>query len=89
MTNEECIGNTDYEDLEIPNQTIDLSFKPLDVFSTDGVCPAPVSINMGGLGSLDFDYDGLCNVLRMLRPIMILGTVIVCGFFVYNAAKDL
>lgn len=83
------LGNDDYEDIDIPKETIDLNLKPLDVFRTDGVCPAPVSINMGGLGSIDFSYDGLCNVLRLLRPILILGTVLVGGFFAYNAVKEL
>lgn len=83
------LGDGDYEDIEIPEQQLDLNLKPLDVFRSDGVCPAPVFIKMGGLGSFDFGYDELCNVLRMLRPILIICTVITCSFFAYNAAKEL
>ncbi|WP_187000595.1 hypothetical protein [Neisseria musculi] len=37
------LGSADYEDLDIPENGIDLELKPLDVFSTDGVCPENVS----------------------------------------------
>ena len=83
------LGDGDYEDIEIPEQQLDLNLKPLDVFRSDGICPGPVSIKMGGLGSFELGYDELCNVLRMLRPILIICTVITCSFFAYNATKEL
>lgn len=87
----QCTGeNTAYEDLGIPEQSIDLNgLKPLDVFQNDGVCPAPVQVQMGAMGTLEFSYDGLCQTLRMIRPILIIGTIIMCGWFAYNAIKEL
>lgn len=87
----QCTGeNTAYEDLGIPEQSIDLNgLKPLDVFQNDGVCPAPVQVQMGAMGTFEFSYDGLCQTLRMIRPILIIGTIIMCGWFAYNAIKEL
>lgn len=87
----QCTGeNTAYEDLGIPEQSIDLNgLKPLNVFQNDGVCPAPVQVQMGAMGTLEFSYDGLCQTLRMIRPILIIGTIIMCGWFAYNAIKEL
>lgn len=87
----QCTGeNTAYEDLGIPEQSIDLNgLKPLHVFQNDGVCPAPVQVQMGAMGTLEFSYDGLCQTLRMIRPMLIIGTIIMCGWFAYNAIKEL
>lgn len=87
----QCTGeNTAYEDLGIPEQSIDINgLKPLHVFQNDGVCPAPVQVQMGAMGTLEFSYDGLCQTLRMIRPMLIIGTIIMCGWFAYNAIKEL
>ncbi len=82
------LGNADYEDLDIPENAIDLKLEPLDIFSTDGTCPANPSVSFGALGELEIDYEYFCGVARMIRPILILGIIIMCGFFAYNAVKE-
>lgn len=82
------LGNADYEDLDIPENAIDLKLEPLDIFSTDGTCPANPSVSFGALGELEIDYEYFCGVARMIRPILILGTIIMCGFFAYSAVKE-
>lgn len=82
--------NYDYEDFIIPERTIDLGkLKPVDAFATDGVCPSGVSVQMGVLGTIDFNYDEACRILRLLRPIIILATMITCSMIAYAAVKEL
>jgi len=83
------LGEADYEDLSIPESNIDLKLKPMDIFSTDGTCPANPTFSMGALGTFEIPYDYFCKIARMLRPILIIGTIIMCGFFAYNAVKEL
>ncbi|HFC8465023.1 TPA: IgG-binding virulence factor TspB family protein [Neisseria subflava] len=83
------LGDTDYKDLEIPEKAINLELKPLDIFSTNGTCPANPTFSLGVLGTFEIPYDYFCNIARLLRPILILGTIIMCGFFAFNAVKEL
>lgn len=80
--------NTAYEDPNIPTQTVDLDFKPADIFSVGGVCPEPKSVDFGMFGQHEFSYDPLCDFARKLRPILILITIVSCSFFVYSSLKD-
>ena len=80
--------NTAYEDPVIPTQTVDLDFKPADIFSVDGVCPEPRSVDFGMFGQHEFTYDPLCDFARKIRPILILITIVSCSFFVYSSLKD-
>lgn len=80
--------NTAYEDPHIPTQTVDLDFKPADIFSVDGVCPEPRSVDFGMFGQHEFSYDPLCDFARKIRPILILITIVSCSFFVYSSLKD-
>lgn len=82
--------NYDYEDLIIPERDIDLGkLKPVDAFATDGVCPSGVNVQMGLLGTIDVNYDEACRILRLLRPIIILATMITCSMMAYAAVKEL
>ena len=82
-------GDASYEDIKLPEQTLDLNFKPLDVFQSDGKCPAPRSVDFGALGQVEFSYDPLCDLARKLRPIFIAICVLTCAYFVYESVKEL
>ncbi|MGN6972971.1 virulence factor TspB C-terminal domain-related protein [Neisseria sp. P0006.S004] len=82
-------GDATYEDIKLPEQTIDLNFKPLNVFQSDGTCPAPRSVDFGALGQVEFSYDPLCDLARKLRPIFIAICVLTCAYFVYESVKEL
>lgn len=82
-------GDASYKDIQLPEQTIDLNFKPLDVFQSDGKCPAPRSVDFGALGQVEFSYDPLCDLARKLRPIFIAICVLTCAYFVYESVKEL
>lgn len=82
--------NYDYEDFVVPERTVDLgTLRPVDAFATDGVCPSGVNVQMGVLGTIDFNYDEACRILRLLRPIIILATMITCSMMAYAAVKEL
>lgn len=83
------LGEADYEDIAIPEQTIDLKLQPMDIFSTDGTCPANPTFSIGALGTFEIPYQYLCDVARLIRPILILSTIIGCGFFAYSAVREL
>ena len=80
--------NTAYEDPDIPTKTVDLDFKPADIFSVDGVCPEPRTVDFGMFGQHEFSYEPLCDFARKIRPILILITIVSCSFFVYSSLKD-
>ena len=80
--------NTAYEDPVIPTQTVDIDFKPADIFSVAGLCPEPRSVDFGMFGQHEFTYDTLCDFARKIRPILILITIVSCSFFVYSSLKD-
>ena len=82
-------GDASYEDIKLPEQTIDLNFKPLNVFQSDGTCPAPRSVDFGALGQVEFSYDPLCDLARKLRPIFIAICMLTCAYFVYESVKEL
>lgn len=82
------MGDASYEDLEIPEETIDLKFEPADIFQTDGVCPAPKVVDLGMFGSVEFSYEMLCDFARKIRPIFIAMTVLMCAYFVYESVRE-
>lgn len=82
-------GDSSWEDIQLPEQTIDLDFKPLDVFSNNGTCPAPRAVDFGALGTVEFVFDPLCDLAGKLRPIFIAISILTCSYFVYQSVKDL
>ncbi|MGN7071987.1 virulence factor TspB C-terminal domain-related protein [Neisseria sp. P0001.S004] len=82
-------GDLKYEDIKLPEQTIDLNFRPENIFQTDGVCPQPKSVDLGEFGRVEFSYQPLCDFAAKLRPVLIMMTILTCAWFVYGALKDL
>lgn len=82
-------GDTTYEDIVLPEKTIDLSFSPENVFQTEGVCPQPKSVDLGAFGQVEFSYQPLCDFAAKLRPVLIMMTILTCAWFVYGALEEL
>ena len=82
-------GDSSYEDIKLPEQTIDLNFRPENIFQTDGVCPQPKSVDLGAFGRVEFSYQPLCDFAAKLRPVLIMMTILTCAWFVYGALEDL
>ena len=82
-------GDSSWEDIKLPEQTIDLDFKPLEVFSNNGICPAPRAVDFGALGTVEFVFDPLCDLAGKLRPIFIAICILTCSYFVYQSVKEL
>nr|DAR48778.1 MAG TPA: attachment protein [Inoviridae sp.] len=82
-------GDTTYEDIVLPENTIDLSFSPENVFQTEGVCPQPKSVDLGAFGQVEFSYQPLCDFAAKLRPVLIMMTILTCAWFVYGALEEL
>lgn len=82
-------GDSSYEDIKLPEQTIDLNFRPENIFQTDGVCPQPQSVDLGAFGRVEFSYQTLCDFAAKLRPVLIMMTILTCAWFVYGALQDL
>lgn len=75
-------------DVQLGEKTIDLNFSPADIFNTDGECPAPKQVNLGMLGTISFTYEYICYFARLIRPIFILGAMVVTAFFVWEAVGN-
>ena len=85
----QCILGGKSEDIKLPEQTIDLNFRPENIFQTDGVCPQPKSVDLGAFGNVEFSYQPLCDFAAKLRPVLIMMTILTCAWFVYGALQDL
>ena len=85
----QCTGEEvpSYEDLELPETQIDLSFEPADYFSTNGKCPAPRAVDLGMFGTVEFSYDPLCDFASKVRPIFILAVMVMCAWFVWASIE--
>ena len=86
---DQCIFGAKAEDIKLPEQTIDLNFKPENIFQTDGVCPQPQSVDLGAFGRVEFSYQTLCDFAAKIRPVLIMMTILTCAWFVYGALEDL
>ena len=82
-------GDASYEDIVLPENTIDLSFSPENIFQTEGVCPQPKSVDLGVFGQVEFSYQPLCDFAAKLRPVLIMMTILTCAWFVYGALEEL
>lgn len=82
-------GDANYEDIVLPENTIDLDFSPENVFQTEGVCPQPKSVDLGAFGQVEFSYQPLCDFAAKLRPVLIMMTILTCAWFVYGALEEL
>ena len=82
-------GDASYEDIVLPENTIDLDFRPEKVFQTEGVCPQPKSVDLGAFGQVEFSYQPLCDFAAKLRPVLIMMTILTCAWFVYGALEEL
>lgn len=83
------LGEADYEDLEIPENVIDLNFEPADIFQTDGVCPQSKIVDLGVFGTVEFSYQQICDFASLLRPVLIAATIMMCAWFVFESVRDL
>lgn len=86
---DQCISGGKPEDIKLPEQTIDLNFKPENIFQTDGVCPQPKIVDLGEFGRVEFSYQPLCDFAAKLRPVLIMMTILTCAWFVYGALQEL
>ena len=86
---DQCIFGAKVEDIKLPEQTIDLNFRPENIFQTDGVCPQPKSVDLGAFGNVEFSYQPLCDFAAKLRPVLIMMTILTCAWFVYGALQEL
>ena len=82
-------GDTTYEDIVLPENTIDLDFRPENIFQTEGVCPQPKSVDLGAFGQVEFSYQPICDFAAKLRPVLIMMTILTCAWFVYGALEEL
>ena len=82
-------GESSYQEIKLPEQTIDLNFRPENIFQTDGVCPQPLSVDLSAFGRVEFSYQTLCDFAAKLRPVLIMMTILTCAWFVYGALEDL
>ena len=70
------LGNTDYQDLKLPEQKVNLSFNPLNIFSSTGQCPPDTVFSIGHT-TQTLSYRQICDAAVKMRPWVILFSMIV------------
>ena len=78
------MGNTDYQDIVLPQQNINIALSPLHIFNTDAACPAPTSFNIAGT-SQSLSYEPMCDTARKARPFVIMMAMTAAFLMVFSA----
>ncbi len=78
------IGNTDYQDLVLPQQNINIALSPLHIFNTDAACPAPTSFSIAGT-TQRMSYEPMCDTARKARPFIIMMAMTAAFLMVFSA----
>ncbi|QED92790.1 hypothetical protein EZJ17_09385 [Eikenella exigua] len=74
-------------DLTIPKETVNLDFKPENVFSTDAACPKGEEFEAFG-GRFSISLEPACAAARKIRPFIIAGAWLVAAFFVVRVVRQ-
>lgn len=80
-------GSTDYSDPVLPTQSRNLTFNPLNIFGSTGVCPKSKSIGLMGV-NLEIKYDPMCDIAEKVRPIIIMLGIMTAMFIAYGAVSN-
>ena len=78
------MGNTDYQDLVLPQQNINIALSPLHIFNTDAACPAPTSFSIAGT-TQRMSYEPMCDTARKARPFIIMMAMTAAFLMVFSA----
>lgn len=78
----------DYENVELPNEQLNLDFQPADLFVENGVCPAPKQIEFYGK-IYALSYQPICDFATGARPMMILLGIVIAMSMVYATVKEM
>ena len=78
------MGNTDYQDLVLPQQNINIALSPLHIFNTDAACPAPTSFGIAGTQQR-MSYEPMCDTARKARPFVIMMAMTAAFLMVFSA----
>ena len=74
-------------DLTIPKETVNLEFKPENVFNTDAACPKGEEFEAFG-GRFSISLEPACAAARKIRPFIIAGAWLVAAFFVVRVVRQ-
>ena len=78
------MGNTDYQDLVLPQQNINIALSPLHIFNTDAACPAPTAFSIAGTQQR-MSYEPMCDTARKARPFIIMMAMTAAFLMVFSA----
>ena len=78
------MGNSDYQDLVLPQQNINIALSPLHIFNTDAACPAPTSFSIAGIQQR-MSYEPMCDTARKARPFIIMMAMTAAFLMVFSA----
>ena len=81
------LGNTDYTDPELPQETRNLSFNPADIFASNGMCPQPKRVRIL-YSTVEISYKPLCDIAAGIRAIVILAGVMAALYMVWGEVQN-
>lgn len=62
------MGSADYEDISLPDNTIDIGVKYVPYFNSTGSCPQDIAMSWMG-ATFQFSYAPVCKIASLLNPV--------------------
>ena len=81
------LGNADYQDPELPQETRNLDFEPADIFASNGMCPQPKRVRIL-YTTVEISYKPLCDIAAGVRAIVILAGVMAALYMVWGEVQN-
>lgn len=81
------LGNADYQDPELPQETRNLDFEPADIFASNGMCPQPKRVRIL-YSTVEISYKPLCDIAAGIRAIVILAGVMAALYMVWGEVQN-
>ena len=81
------LGNADYQDPELPQETRNLDFDPADIFASNGMCPQPKRVRIL-YSTVEISYKPLCDIAAGIRAIVILAGVMAALYMVWGEVQN-
>ncbi|MBB3344514.1 virulence factor TspB C-terminal domain-related protein [Luteimonas sp. RC10] len=72
---------------EVPHEEREITWQTYDSGHGNGSCPAPITVNLGWMGSFEITYQPICDFVIYMRPLLKGLAWMAAAFIVVNATR--